>query len=309
MAVIQGMKPAILEGFSVEPDQRELARLLGERHILNGAEDPASPKATKIKEAIDNALSGARSLIEPKGIYEIVTGAELDGPAGFAKLESVAICVCTIGMALEETVKVAIDAGRMLDGIALDAVGSAAAEAVARYLNDRIDEVARAEGLKTSCRASPGYGDWDVSGQRRLFDLLPAERIGVTLTPGSMMVPRKSVSFAVHVDKDHRWHMAMIQRIASQDSELLLATDEDREGEAISWHLLEALKPKVPVKRMVFHEITRTAILESLEHTREIDSNLVSAQETRRIIDRLYGYEVSPILWRKVAPRLSEEPS
>lgn len=196
------MKPVVLEGFSVEPDQRELVKLLGKRRILDGTDDPAAGKEAKIKAAIEKALGDSRALIEPRGIYEIVTGEELDGPKGFAQLERVAICVCTIGMALEETVKVAMDAGRMLDGIALDAVGSAAAEAVARYMNDRIDEAAAAEGLKTSCRASPGYGDWDVGGQRRLFDLLPAERIGVSLTPGSMMVPRKSVSFAVHVDRD-----------------------------------------------------------------------------------------------------------
>jgi DNA topoisomerase-1 len=86
---------------------------------------------------------------------------------------------------------------------------------------------------------------------------------------------------------------------------LWLATDEDREGESISWHLVEVLDPKVPVHRLVFHEITRSAILEALEHPREIDKDLVSAQESRRILDRLFGFEVSPVLWRKIRPKLS----
>ncbi|RIK79275.1 MAG: type I DNA topoisomerase [Planctomycetota bacterium] len=88
-------------------------------------------------------------------------------------------------------------------------------------------------------------------------------------------------------------------------SALYLATDEDREGEAISWHLLELLKPKVPVHRLVFHEITKDAIEEALRGPRQVDQGLVRAQETRRIVDRLYGYEVSPLLWRKVRPKLS----
>ena len=107
------------------------------------------------------------------------------------------------------------------------------------------------------------------------------------------------------ISKGKSKHVAKLRSLVKKASELYLATDEDREGEAISWHLCEVLKPKVPVRRLVFHEITKEAILEALESPREVDQSLVRAQETRRIIDRLYGYEVSPLLWRKVLPRLS----
>jgi len=107
------------------------------------------------------------------------------------------------------------------------------------------------------------------------------------------------------VDPGKKKVVAELKRRLDGAGELLLATDEDREGEAIAWHLVEVLKPKVPVRRMVFHEITKEAIARALEQTREIDQRLVDAQETRRILDRLYGYEVSPVLWKKVTRGLS----
>jgi DNA topoisomerase I len=107
------------------------------------------------------------------------------------------------------------------------------------------------------------------------------------------------------VDPDKKKVVNALKKRLSGAEELWLATDEDREGEAIAWHLVEVLKPKVPVRRMVFHEITREAIERALGETRDIDQRLVDAQETRRILDRLYGYEVSPVLWKKVTRGLS----
>jgi DNA topoisomerase-1 len=107
------------------------------------------------------------------------------------------------------------------------------------------------------------------------------------------------------VNRDKKQQVTRLKNALKDADELLLATDEDREGEAIAWHLIEVLKPKVPVHRMVFHEITPGAIREAIENPRDIDKQLVDAQETRRVLDRLYGYEVSPVLWKKVMRGLS----
>src|SRR3954447_25922545 len=111
------------------------------------------------------------------------------------------------------------------------------------------------------------------------------------------------VDYEVHASKKN---VIKELRDALKDAdELYLATDEDREGEAISWHLLEVLKPRIPVKRMVFHEITESAIADAVANWRDVDYGLVDAQESRRIVDRLFGYPISEVCWRKIRPKLS----
>ncbi|PYY37283.1 type I DNA topoisomerase [Curtobacterium sp. MCBD17_030] len=164
----------------------------------------------------------------------------------------------------------------------------AKAKTIAQYLGDGYD-----------VQASVGH----------IRDLVEPKNLPAELKKGSLG------KFSVDVDNGFEPYyvvsdakkktVADLKRALKDADELYLATDEDREGEAIAWHLLQVLKPKVPVKRMVFHEITKEAIQRAQEATRELDTALVDAQETRRILDRLYGYEVSPVLWRKVGPGLS----
>ncbi|MCX5752798.1 MAG: hypothetical protein NTW97_04020 [Candidatus Krumholzibacteria bacterium] len=187
------MEPVILEKFDVEVDPAHVRRFLGSK----GAGRPAP--AGRYGRNLSEAGETARRLIAPKGIYTYAAGRDLPGSTILAHLDRMAFCVCTIGPALEAEVTRLSSGGEVLKAIVLDAIGSVAAEAVAAYVDARIAaEVAR-EGLKTSCRASPGYGDWDVREQASIFRLLPAERIGVRLSETFMMSPRKSVSFAMHI--------------------------------------------------------------------------------------------------------------
>jgi DNA topoisomerase-1 len=107
------------------------------------------------------------------------------------------------------------------------------------------------------------------------------------------------------INPDKKAKVSELKELMKDADELILATDEDREGEAIAWHLIEVLRPKIPVRRMVFHEITKEAIQKAAKETRDLDYRLVDAQETRRVLDRLYGYRLSPVLWKKVMPRIS----
>jgi hypothetical protein len=187
------MEPVVLEKFEVAVDPEQVRRFLGSK----GKRRPAP--AGRYDRNLSEGMAAAKLLIAPKGIYTYAAGRELPGSTILAHLDRMAFCVCTIGPALEAEVTRLSATGEMLKAVVLDAIGSVAAEAAAACVEARIAaEVAR-EGLKISCRASPGYGDWDVREQASIFRLLPAERIGVRLSETFMMSPRKSVSFAVHV--------------------------------------------------------------------------------------------------------------
>jgi hypothetical protein len=187
------MEPVILEDFNVAIDPAEVRRFLGSKNA--GRPAPAG----RYDGILGEATEAAGRLIAPKGIYTYAAGSELRGSTIFAHLDRMAFCVCTIGPALEAEVTRLSGGGELLKAVVLDAIGSVAAEAVASYIDERIAAEAACEGLKTSCRASPGYGDWDVREQAAIFALLPAGRIGVRLSETFMMSPRKSVSFAIHV--------------------------------------------------------------------------------------------------------------
>lgn len=176
------------------------------------------------------------------------------------------------------------------DGTALVIVESPAkAKTIGKYLGDRY-----------VVEASVGHVRDLPKGAKEIPDEYKKEpwaRLGVNV---------ESNFEPIYVVPDEKAkQIKKLKSLLKTASSLYLATDEDREGEAISWHLLETLKPRVPVRRLVFHEITKTAILEALRNPRDVDERLVDAQETRRVLDRLYGYEASPLLWYKIRNNLS----
>jgi hypothetical protein len=202
------MEPVILTDFDIEISPAEVERLLGRgggmetaRETETGGSRERRPAgaAGRVERTIEEAITRARALLRTAGVYVIGTGNDLEGSSVFEGLERIAYCVCTIGSALEEEVTRLSAGGELLEAVVLDAAGSVAAEAAAEFMDQRIREEAAGLGLRTSCRASPGYGDWDVREQAKLFQIVPAERIGVRLSESSMMMPRKSVSFAVHI--------------------------------------------------------------------------------------------------------------
>ncbi len=190
------MEAVVVEGFDIAIEPADVRRLLGKKGSGAGVHGP------RVEAALAEALDAARGLITPRGVYVYAAGSDLPGSTVFGNLERMAFCVCTIGPRLEDEVTRLTKANELLRALVLDAAGSVAAESTADYIDRTIAAAAEREGLRTSCRASPGYGDWDVGEQRGMFALVPAERIGVRLSPSCMMIPRKSVSFAVHIARE-----------------------------------------------------------------------------------------------------------
>jgi hypothetical protein len=182
---------------SLDPfvDVSEIRRLLGARN-------PAEQSSKRTEELIQRAVEISSEVSEACGTFGFFESASLTKSSFLAGEKDVALAIATIGDALEKEVQRLSSSGELALAVTLDAAGSVTAEAAADEVNRHICEVANDRGLMSKPRFSPGYGKWDLSEQEIIFDLLPAERIGVSLTESSMMIPRKSVSFAVRFSDD-----------------------------------------------------------------------------------------------------------
>jgi hypothetical protein len=182
----------IIENFKITIDRKKILRLLGH-----------TSKSKEIKDGtrklVAEMIELSAVLVRPEGIYTIKQAKGLPGECLFESAEKVAFCICTIGNSLEKEVGRLSRKGELTKAVILDAIGSVAAESAAEHLNRVIVDEAKNKKLYCSTRFSPGYGGWKLEAQRFIFDLLPAEKIGVRLNRSFMMIPRKSVSFAVNL--------------------------------------------------------------------------------------------------------------
>lgn len=192
----KGMDWVILKDMDIVIDEEEVSRIVG------AGKREGAPSAGAAGERIGRAVGLARELAEPAAIYTVTEGKNIEGPPVFRQLKEMALCICTIGGKLEREVENLSAEGSLLEALALDTAGSVAVEGTADYVNGIIEQRAAREGKRTSLRASPGYGNWDIGAQKRIFEMAPAESIGVTLGEGMMMNPGKSISFAVHISEN-----------------------------------------------------------------------------------------------------------
>jgi hypothetical protein len=179
-------------------DKEEILRLLAHQ------KKKARTSKSKLLTLIQETETLWRDLLHPQGMFKIVDRKALEGEPYFKGQDKVALGLCTIGEELESKVSQLNQKGELAKAVILDAMGSVAAENAADFLNLQICEWCQKRGLATSQRFSPGYGDWSLEGQRFIFSVLPAERIKVKLNPSCMMIPRKSVSFAIKIGKEFR---------------------------------------------------------------------------------------------------------
>jgi hypothetical protein len=186
----------VVKGIKAPPEEEEVIRLLSP----GGEAVPAGRE--RIEPLVRASIEEANELVDPAAVYDFVDSPELLEDRVFGSAELIALCVCTIGPRLEERVKELMERGEWARGTVLDAVGSEMTEALARLLDDRIAAEGAAEHRQPGARFSPGYGEWDLHGQRIFFARLEPGRIGLRLSESMMMIPRKSVSFALNFGSD-----------------------------------------------------------------------------------------------------------
>ncbi len=184
------------------PQIADLIIQVSRREVLRNLGYPRSRQPSpRVEEQLTRLWEGMGAQLNPRGIYQVVSADQIAASGMPRPTHKVGLGICTIGGTLEQRGQTQSDEGMVLEALLMDAFGSAAAEAAADALNTLLCAEAHASGYGVHSRISPGYGSWDVAGQRALFDLMPAAKVGVSLTAGMMMMPRKSVSFVVRMEQ------------------------------------------------------------------------------------------------------------